>query len=59
MGLISPAIEMPNALVDVVLLVGMDDNTSLVPLEKVSHQDNMSVCFIPPCTPLLYIKTDL
>ena len=29
--------ETPNALVDVVLLVGMDDNTSLVPTNKVSH----------------------
>ena len=39
MGLISHAIEMPNALVDVVLLVGMDDNTALIPLEKVHTCD--------------------
>ena len=25
--------------------------------ESVGHQDNMSVCFIPPYTPLLYSKT--
>ena len=35
-GVVSHAVEMPNALVDVVLLVGMDDNTALVPLDKVS-----------------------
>lgn len=33
-GVVSHAVEMPNALVDVVLLVGMDDNTALVPLDK-------------------------
>ena len=36
-GVVSHAVEMPNALVDVVLLVGMDDNTALVPLDKVSY----------------------
>ena len=25
--------------------------------EQTLHQDNMSVCFIPPYTPLLYSKT--
>ena len=25
--------------------------------ERVKHQDNMSVRFIPPCSPLLYSKT--
>ena len=25
--------------------------------EETLHQDNMSVCFIPPYTPLLYSKT--
>lgn len=33
---------MPNALVDVVLLVGMDDNTALVPLEK--PEDHILSC---------------
>ena len=28
-----------------------------VVVDIIKHQDNMSVCFIPPYTPLLYSKT--
>ena len=33
------------------------DTQILAHFKKTLHQDNMSVCFIPPYTPLLYSKS--